>query len=226
MELSKFCPRCGRETDELYGNKKKLCSECYPDKNQLLEIPDVVEIDICSTCGRMRKHGEWIEEYTLEEQLGARFQEFGEEEVDMELQYWEENEKMFVRIHAIKGEISDHYATELRFKKEQCETCSKFSGGFYKVKLQVRGNTDLEPISNQIVDKAAELTNENRKEFLSNIERNEHGFNVFLSTDDMAKKILNELKGTYNPDVKRSYELMGEQDGQEVYRNVIAVRFD
>jgi nonsense-mediated mRNA decay protein 3 len=225
MELSKFCPRCGKETDKLYGDEKKLCADCYPDKNTLLEIPDVVEIEICSVCGRMKKKGDWIEEYSMQDQMAAKFAEFSKEDQEMELQYWEENEKRLVIVHAIKGEIRDHYDTELRFKQEQCETCSKFSGGFYKVKMQVRGEGDLEPISNQIVDKAAELTNENRKEFLSNIERNEHGFNVFLSTDDMAKKILNELKGSYDPDVKRSYELMGEEDGQEVYRNVIAVRF-
>ncbi|MFB6147371.1 MAG: NMD3-related protein, partial [Candidatus Nanohaloarchaea archaeon] len=76
MELSKFCPRCGEEVDELYGEEKKLCADCYPEKNDLLEVPEVVEITVCSVCGRMRKKGEWLEEYTLQEQLAARFEEF------------------------------------------------------------------------------------------------------------------------------------------------------
>jgi nonsense-mediated mRNA decay protein 3 len=226
MELSKFCPRCGEETDELFGEEKKLCSNCYPDKNNLLEIPDVVEIDICSTCGRMRKSGEWIEEYTLEEQLGARFKDFAEEDVEMELQYWEEDDKMFVRVHAFKGEMKDEYDTELRIKKHQCENCSRFHGGFYKVKMQLRGDEDLERISNSMADKAAEVTNEDRGSFLSNIEKNSHGFDFYLSTEKIAGEILSMLKAQHDPDVKRSYELITEEDGQKMYRNVISVRLD
>jgi nonsense-mediated mRNA decay protein 3 len=226
MELTKFCPRCGKETDQLYGEEKKLCPECYPDKNQLLDIPDVVEIDICSTCGRMRKSGEWIEEYTLEEQLGAKFRDFSEEDVEMELQYWEEDDKMFVRVHAFKGEMKDEYDTELRIKKQQCGTCSQFHGGFYKVKMQLRGDENLERLSNQMADKAAEVTNEDRGSFLSNIEKNSHGFDFYLSTEKIAGEILSMLKAQHDPDVKRSYELITEEDGQKVYRNVISVRMN
>jgi len=224
MKLSKFCPRCGRETDELYGGEKKLCPDCYPDKNDLLEIPEVVEINVCSTCGRMRKKGEWIEEYTLEEQLGVKFQDFAEEDVQMELQYWEEDNKMFVRVHAFQDEMKGEYDTELRVKKHQCENCSRFHGGFYKVKMQLRGEKNLERVSNRMADKAAEITNEDRGSFLSNIEKNDNGFDFYLSTEKIAGEILSMLKAQYNPDVKRSYELITERDGQKVYRNVISVR--
>ncbi|MBY6293942.1 hypothetical protein GLU60_00975 [Nanohaloarchaea archaeon H01] len=224
MELSKFCPRCGQETDQLYGNEKKLCPDCYPDKNDLIQLPDVVEIDICSTCGRMRNHGEWIEEYTLEDQLAVRFAEFGDEDTEIELQYWEENEKMFVRVHTFKDEMKSEYDTELRVKKDQCDTCSQFSGGFYKVKMQLRGEQDLEKVSNRMADKAAEVTNEDRSSFLSNIEKNDHGVDFFLSTEKIAGELLSMLKSRHDPEVKRSYELIGEEDGQEVYRNVISVR--
>lgn len=224
MELEKFCPRCGREVEELYGEKKKLCSDCYPDKHDLLEVPRKVEITVCPTCGRMKKRGEWLEQYTIQEQLGERFAEFAEEGVEMQLQYWEEDDDTFVRVHASRGEIRDSYDARVVFHSRECQTCSKFSGGFYKVKMQLRGDTDLEPVSNVVVDKAAEITNEDRSKFLSNIEKNDHGFDVFLSSEDMAKQILSVLKTRYDPEVKRSYELVGEQDGQEVYRNVISVR--
>jgi nonsense-mediated mRNA decay protein 3 len=226
MELSKFCPRCGEETDRLYGDKKKLCADCYPDKNDLLEIPDKVEITVCSVCGRMRKSGEWIEEYTVQEQLGAKFAEFYEDDVEMELQFWEEDDQMYVRVHAHKGEISDFYDTRVNFNNDQCPDCSKFQGGFYKVKMQLRGDADLQPISDSIADKAAEITNQNRKDFLSNINKTDHGFDFFISTERMAKQILQMLRDSYEPDIKRSYELLGEENGERVYRNVISVRID
>lgn len=224
MKLSKFCPRCGKETDKLYGEEKKLCADCYPTKHDLLDIPNVVEVEICSVCGRLRKHGEWLEEYTLPEQLGARFEEFSEEGIQMDLQYWEDDNRLMVRTHASKGPIKDSYDAEVRFNRVQCKSCSKFDGGFYKVKMQLRGDDGLEEVANEVVDEAAQITNKDRGQFVSNIERNKHGFNIFMSTEKMARKILSKLRARHDPDVKRSYELVGEEDGQEVYRNVISVR--
>lgn len=226
MELSTFCPRCGRETERLYGNEKKLCPECYPDVYDILEIPNVVEMNICSICGRLRKSGNWIEEYALQDQLAARFEEFSEENVDIELQYWEEDQKMFVRVHAFKGDMKAEYDTELKIKHEQCKTCSQFHGGFYKVKMQLRGEKDLERLSNQIADKAAEVTNEGRKHFLANVEKTSNGYDFYFSTEKIAGEVLRMLKTSHAPEVKRSYELMGEDDGQRVYRNVISVRIE
>lgn len=227
MEFTKFCPMCGRETDELYGDEKKLCAECYPEKNDLLDVPDKVEITVCGVCGRMRKSGEWIEAYSMQEQLAEKFSEFSEPDVEMELQFWEDEEgDIQVRVHAFKGEMEDSYDTEVEFQEDQCQDCAKFQGGFYKVKMQLRGDKPLEPVSNDIVDEAAEATNETRKDFLSNIEDNDHGYDFFLSTERMAKKILTMLRDEYEPEIKRSYELIGEEQGEEVYRNVISVRVD
>lgn len=224
MELSKFCPRCGEETEALYGEGKKLCAECYTDKNDLLDIPREVEIEVCSVCGRMRDRGEWKETYTFQDQLAEKFSHFAEEDVEMELQYWEEEDQTKVRVHAKKGPITDFYDTTIQFEKTQCRPCSRFQGGFFKAKIQLRGESDLEPISNAIVDKAAELTNESRKDFLSNVEKKNHGYDFYLSTEPMNKKILNMLRDRYDPEIKRSYELVGERQGEEVYRNVVSVR--
>lgn len=226
MELTKFCPRCGKETDRLYGEEKKLCADCYPDKNDLLDIPDQIDITVCSVCGRMRNRGKWTESYTIEEQLLTAFEKFGEEEVHFELQYWEEDDQMYVKVHASEGEITDEYETRVNFTKEQCEDCSRFQGGFYKVKIQLRGDRDLKKVADAIADEAAEITNRNRKNFLANIDKTDHGYNFYLSTEDMNKKILSMLRNRYNPDIKRSYELIGEEEGQEVYRNVVSVRID
>ncbi len=225
MNLTKFCPRCGREVEELYGDKKKLCARCYPEKHALLDIPDKVEIVVCPVCGRMRKSGEWIEEYTVQDQLGARFEEFSEPDVEMEIQFWEEDDDMFARVHASKDEMNAYYDTEVRFENNQCPDCSKFTGGFYKVKIQLRGD-ELEHVRDTIVDRAAEMTNESRKDFLSNMEDTDHGYNFYISTERMAKKILSILRDRYDPEIKRSYELIGEEDGQEVYRNVVSVRMN
>lgn len=229
MDFTKFCPMCGKETERLYGDKKKLCAECYPKKNQLLDIPPKTHIKICSVCGRMRKSGEWLEKYSLQDQLLEKFTDFAEEGIEMELQFWED-EELNVRVHAYKGEhdeIHAHYDTIVEIEQEQCKDCSRFEGGFFKVKIQLRGDENkLEKVSKEMVDKAAEATNETRKDFLSNIDEKEHGYDFFLSTERITKKILSEIRANYNPEIKRSYELIGEEDGQEVYRNVVSVRIN
>lgn len=224
MELSKFCPKCGREVDNLYGNKKKLCADCYGQTYNLIELPSTVELTVCPVCGRLRKKGEWLEEYTLQDQLAARFSEFSEPDVELELQYWEEDEKMFVRVHSFKGEIESSQDTELRIHNQTCDTCSKFEGGFYKVKMQLRGDANLERVAEELAEKAAETTNEDRNDFLSNIDKHRDGVDFYLSTEKIAGELLNSLKSRHDPEVKRSYELVGQEDGQKVYRNVISVR--
>jgi nonsense-mediated mRNA decay protein 3 len=226
MEFTKFCPMCGRETEELYGDEKKLCAECYPEKNDLLDVPDKVEITVCGVCGRMRKSGEWVEEYSVQDQLLEKFAEFNEPGIEMELQFWEdEEEEINVRVHAVKGEITDSYDSVVDFETDQCPDCARFEGGFYKVKIQLRGD-NLEPVSKEIVDRAAEATNESRKDFLSNMDRNDYGYDFFLSTERITKKILSMLRDEYDPEIKRSYELIGEEGGEEKYRNVVSVRMD
>jgi len=227
MNLSKFCPRCGQETDKLYGENKQLCAECFPEKNSLLDIPDEVEIKVCTVCGRMKHHGKWREEYTIQEQLGLAFSEFDEDDVRMELQFWEdeETEKIQVRVHTFKGEIESFQDTRIDFEEVQCRDCSKFNGGFFKAKIQLRGE-DLKPVSEAIIDKAAEITNENRKSFLSNVDQVDSGYDYYLSTEPMNKKILGMLRDRFDPEIQRSYELVGEQNGEEVYRNVVSVRIN
>ncbi|MEF8880294.1 MAG: NMD3-related protein [Candidatus Nanohaloarchaea archaeon] len=223
MELSKFCPRCGEETETLYGEEKKYCPECYTDVNDLADIPRKVDITKCSVCGRMRKRGEWIEAYSIEDQLAEAFAEFAEEEVEMELQFWEEDEEFWVRVHLFDRDMQDFEDCIVEWEEEQCQDCARFQGGFFKAKIQLRGE-GLEKVSDDIVDKAAELTNRNRSDFLANLEEVDGGYDFYLSTEKMNKKILTMLRQNYGPDIERSYELVGEEDGQRVYRNVVSVR--
>lgn len=223
MELSKFCPRCGQETDMLYGEEKKLCPDCFTDVNSLVDLPSEIEITTCTVCGRMRHSGNWIEAYSIEDQLAEAFSDLTED-LKIELQYWENDDEEFkVRVHLYDRQIKDHEDVDVEWVEEQCPDCARFQGGFYKAKIQLRGE-DLEPISDNIVDKAAELTNENRSDFLSNVEKVDNGLDFYLSTENMNKKILSMLRDKYDPEIERSYELVGEDDGQRVYRNVVSVR--
>lgn len=222
MELSKFCPRCGEETTQLYGENKQLCGDCFTEVNDLIEAPREIEIETCSVCGRMKEKGEWIEAYTVEDQLGEAFSDTAEN-FTLELQYWEEDEEFFVRLHVSEGELKEHHDVKVEWSQDQCPDCARFQGGFFKAKIQLRGD-NVQKVADDITDKAAELTNRNRSDFLSNMEHRDGGIDFYLSTEKMNKKILSMLRDSYRPEIERSYELVGERDGQRVYRNVVSVR--
>lgn len=222
MELSKFCPRCGKETEKLYGEEKQLCNTCFTEVNSLVDAPRLVEIETCSVCGRMKKKGEWVEAYTVEDQLAETFSDIAES-FELELQYWEEDEEFYVRLHIADGNLQDNEDVKVEWLQDQCPDCSRFQGGFYKAKIQLRGE-NVQDIADDITDKAAELTNRNRADFLSNLEHRDGGIDFYLSTEKMNKKILSMLRENYRPEIERSYELVGERDGQRVYRNVVSVR--
>ena len=220
MELSKFCPRCGKEA-ELYGDEKKLCSECYTDVHDLADLPDKKVLTVCPVCGRMKKSGEYVEAYSVQDQLLEAFSDLPEG-VEAELQFWEEDDTLKVRVHLFKGEMEDFKDVEVEYEEEKCEPCERFDKGFYRAKIQLRG--DVDEASRFVVDRAAELSNEDRDNFLANVVERDGGFDYLVSTQEMLRKILKGLRERFDPEVEMSYEQIGMKDGQEMHRAVASVR--
>ncbi|EHK01351.1 hypothetical protein HRED_08740 [Candidatus Haloredivivus sp. G17] len=61
----------------------------------------------------------------------------------MELQFWEEDEEFWVRVHLHDREMKDFEDVRVEWEENQCSDCARFQGSFYKAKIQLRGH-DLE----------------------------------------------------------------------------------
>src|SRR5512147_1936139 len=51
-----FCPKCGRETQE-----EGLCQACFAEKYVVFELPQVLEVKICSKCPSYKIGDAWVD---------------------------------------------------------------------------------------------------------------------------------------------------------------------
>src|SRR3972149_9446515 len=49
MRLQKFCPKCGKTTENLYDN---LCKDCFLQKINLKDLPEKITVRQCKICGK------------------------------------------------------------------------------------------------------------------------------------------------------------------------------
>lgn len=116
------------------------------------------------------------------------------------------------------------YNSEEKFKKEydmrvkviktMCKTCSKLSGSYCEVILQLRG--DREKIINAF--------NKIDKKIVSKVEELKEGIDVYLISRDYGLSIVKSFADE-GAILKFSSKLWGVKDGQRVYRGYILVRF-
>ena len=57
MSFTKFCPKCGKDTDTIV---KGVCKDCYLGGNDLFTVKDIV-IDLCGRCQKIRFGFNWTQ---------------------------------------------------------------------------------------------------------------------------------------------------------------------
>jgi len=223
VRLSKFCPLCGEEVNRLYGDEKKMCGQCFLERNRLLDIPDEASIEICTECGQMKEGGKWHERFTDKDRIELFFSQFDDEDADIEysMEKRKKNHKVDYTVNKKGLEDSDTVLIELT--EVICRNCKGFEGAFTKSKIQVRGE-NIEEISGLIDKRAQNLEEKNHDDFLVNKSDVEGGLDYILSTEHMSQHIINVVTKRFDLEVSRSYQLIGKRDGKDVYRNTVLLR--
>ncbi len=108
-------------------------------------------------------------------------------------------------------------------EREQCEPCAKFHGGHFRYTLQLRGN-HLDDALERMMETAAAATREDREQFVADMAEVHGGYDVFVSTRALAEQLIKAVEQEYDVDTERSEELVGEEDGQRIYRTTVSVR--
>lgn len=224
--MKAFCPRCGDETQG-FGSRG-LCKECYTNEEQLLELPDELSVERCQHCGRVKIGMEWLEADTDREVIyHVLDHEIDEDDLVQAVRFEETGDGydvgVLVEREMNEETVQDEVLTNIVVEKVQCDLCSKFHGGFYRYQLQVRGE-HVDDALERMMDAAADKTEQDREHFVSNVEEADGGYDVFVSTRDLAEELIKVVKEQYTVETTRTKELVGEQDGQRVYRSVVSVR--
>ncbi len=193
--MRKFCYKCGKITEELYNG---LCKECAKNISGV-EKP-IVEIFICSECGKIKEGKLWKQtsmEAFVRRKLRAK-------KIDME-----KYTALMQDERTIEFEVKTKYML--------CDTCVKILSGYHASVLQLRGFSESEIV------KILSCTENLGKDFF--IEETKHGINVKFIEKPAAEKVARKIKRMFKRvKIIKSCKLITVKDGKRVYRNFISVR--
>lgn len=224
--MDQFCPKCGASIDTPLG-PKGLCKDCYRKRHDLVDLPDEIRFDQCSQCNDYKIENTWNEFTGTQDMIFDLLKPHEDESVEMSASYQTKGETYIVNVMMIDEidgkQVEQTQRVKLVPEKTQCPTCARFQGGYYEAIVQLRG-TISEAQFGELMDAAADLTNKDKNHFISNVEQRDGGYDVYVSSQAMANRIIDQLKDHANVDIKRSRERIGEKDGEPVFRNVISAR--
>lgn len=251
-ESRAFCPRCGETLDagegrrdpQRPGSDAALCSSCYRERLDLLDLPKRLDVEVCSRCGAIRRGRQWVDvgavDY-VDVALDA-VSEVMSVHVDVEDLSWsaepEQVTETEVRVHVtlvgVIGEMAVE-ATEtvpVTFTRATCERCGRIAGDYYASLVQIRA-ADRTPsaeerdraqvIAHRTVE-AMEATGD-REAFVTEITETADGVDIKVSTTNIGRKIAAKVVEEFGGTVSDSETLVTEdEDGNAVYRVTYAVR--
>lgn len=235
-KMKKFCPGCGKETENLV---KGLCKDCFSKKGKAAGIPDKIELEMCS-CGRIKQRGKWKRE--IKRAIWDRIKLKGKVvEKSMDLRKMNDHFKADVEIREVidKGKGSTlKKEIDIKIKKSICRDCARIRGGHYEAVIQLRGSK--EKVDEAVKDIFEKVKNsKERKGFITDIKKrkvsverkkgekkiNFVGIDIYLGSKNLARRISKETGEKFGIKHKESYTLAGMKDGKKFYRNKMLLRF-
>ena len=231
MGFSKFCPKCGKETDTLI---KGMCKKCYLRGEDLFRVKDL-SIEYCSRCERVRHGFKWAERSDEEiiEGIKSKVRPIADlEQAKIIVGVKQEGDTTYnVRIKVVgllEGVlVEQEKGFVLELDKKICDPCMKLSSDYREAVLQLR--TESGPKEAEEMLKLAEefVEQEKANDPLSgvvNVLRTKNGFDVWVASSKAGAKVANKLGRLYSVKVGTSKKLIGQEGGKRKYRYTFLVR--
>ncbi len=240
MKERSFCPRCGARNQRLYQG---LCRSCFVDEVKLLNIPKKLNINICTQCNSFQKSGKWIDSnLTLEDIINLYLEDNIEpypsaEDIRIEYEILQKRNNLIDYLIKAKGkileqEISQEYHILVEIKRDVCPECSKFASGYFEAVIQIRSDErilsaeELKKVDDVIKENVENISRTNRMSYISQIVELKEGFDYYIGSLKVARRIVNILHNSLGGQVKESPRLMGrdKSTGKGLYRIWISLR--
>lgn len=235
-----FCPECGSTDKKMVGD---ICIDCFLKEFEMIEIPNHIEVQICSHCNSKLEEGKWIDEFVPEEEIIYRALERNIKIADEV-----SNEDINLEIDQIKGTLANCYVevigevhgvqieethdTEVKLKKTVCPTCSKVQSGYYETVVQFRAdNREINPEEYAKADEIVERTlikqsKSDKLAYCPQIAKLKEGYDYYIGSFKSGHKVADALKEEFGGIIKESPRLISEDKstGKGLYRVWISVR--
>lgn len=232
-----FCPKCGGKTPNA-----GLCNKCKTESIEWLICEPRVQCILCPTCGSMKRGSIWTDvkydRQTLIEELAFGAVSVHDDVEDLELAI-STRDPTPNRTHCIIYARGVFYGIpvqktcelKITWAKENCDRCSRLSGGYYESTIQVRATgrkpdayerERAEKIAYDIEDSVQEAGE--RLSFITRVDTTRDGVDIIVSShsigDAISRQIVTEMGGK----ITRHPKLVGERDGRKLYRITILLR--
>ncbi|MFX1418649.1 MAG: NMD3-related protein [Promethearchaeota archaeon] len=249
---NRFCAICGKnlgDEDPHYG----LCLNCYLKENPLFQLPNNFSLNICLDCGSFSKKDIWIESEQNElfltiKQAIRRFllKSFMKKyDIDFSVNLDESSYVYSSKDLLISLEVGIHGISlnDPKIKHEQkikinlnymlCKNCSNLRGGTYylsiiqlRVKQEEQFNL-IKKVIDELNNYVEGLFEQNPKQYISKIEDQKYGVDLYLSTIELMNYLIKFLKSNYYFLLKRTKKLVGrdKQKGKNLYRFKTLIKF-
>ncbi|MEM3059015.1 MAG: NMD3-related protein [Methanomassiliicoccales archaeon] len=231
-----FCVNCGRE-GPLYEN---LCASCFLEKTQFTKIPDHVDLVQCTLCDDFLLDRSWraygsIEEAASELAVQSISIRRGALLSDSSVKIVQKDERNYgleIEAEVRMGNLEkrERLSTVVRIKKGLCQRCSRIKGSYYESIIQVRTRErefpkeEMEAMLSEIETLVEKASNRSRDAFISKVEEEQGGFDVYLSSSSLGKAVSREISRIYGAEFKESPKTVGRKDGRDVRRLTYLVR--
>ncbi|MCW3141255.1 MAG: 60S ribosomal export protein NMD3 [Methanophagales archaeon] len=225
---SKFCPKCGKKTNDLFDS---LCKECFIKQTSLIEADFKVNVNVCVNCGGYFKGKERtsIEEAVADSVRKEIRKRYGYEcKVEIEEEQKENDSRAIVYLNVkaeIKGvEIEERGIVEVIFKKEICERCSRIAGGYYEGIVQIRAKNRIPTEGELAMAEEIAYSSVGEKDFISKERKLKGGLDVYVSSMECGRRISRQIVKKLGGSFSESRKLYGRKDGRNIYRVSFSVR--
>ena len=247
----RFCAICGTDIDETAPHFG-MCLDCYLKEHPLFELPENFSLRICNYCGKFSKKENWIQsdsyeplEIIIEAVEKLVLKEVKNEStikfsiIPEENSFYYSSRGFLVNLNLkIRGNLlkdSSIYGEQtlpVKVSYEYCKNCTNLKSGTYFTSiLQLRCNVEnfdfLNLIINNITDFVEKLFEKDEKQYISNINKQKNGFDLYLSTNELLNHIISFMRSNYYFGLKRTKKLVGRdhQRGKNIYRLKAVIRF-
>lgn len=218
------------------------------EKYVVFEVPQVVEVKICSQCPAFKVGQQWIStKLKTYEELAKKAtiknlrlalninKDVKEPKVHITSEFFNPNIlKAHVSVEgSIEGrDVKTEAEVEVRIRKESCNICSRISGGYYESIIQIRAEGRLPTkrelkrclkIADDVIAKAEKAGD--RLAFVSDVMELPEGTDIYMGSTACGRQISRAIADEMGAVITESPKLVGaNKEGKGIYRVTFAVR--
>lgn len=200
---SRFCAKCGTSA------KDSLCADCFLEMHPI-RIPRKTVIKYCTKCGSVFSDGIWIkpskslEKYLLRRVIDRLKLPEGIELIEANIIKKGAQGKLKFTFKFGDSRLVEEYNAQLILDKSCCPECSREISTSWLAKLQLRTDKDVK----SFVEIASKLAKK-RGKFIVKAEEQRQGIDLYISSKDIAMRLVNSFKKKLNCRMKMSTKQHG-----------------